>query len=154
MWQTLTGWFTTLDPTTQRVILASAGLVALTVTWRLLSAVGRARADRARRAELRRTMGYVQEQREELERAAERILATSSSRGLTGYVVVRQLEAVVTDNHSSPVQAMLVLKAEAARLGANALINVVASRQPSGKCAAQGDAVVVKPVGQPRAPGG
>jgi hypothetical protein len=104
------------------------------------------RADAARRAQIRRTQAAVQEQLEELERLAGRIIATSSTRSIAGFALVRQIEAVFTDNHPTPAKAVEALKAAAARKGANAIVNLSGKREPNGKCSASGDAVVVKPL--------
>ena len=87
----------------------------------------------------------MQLQQEELDRLAARILATSSTGTIAGFTLVRQIEAVYTDGHPSPNKAVQVLKAQAAEKGANAVINLVGERLPSGKCQAHGDAVIVRP---------
>ncbi|MCO6436222.1 MAG: hypothetical protein J5J06_03950 [Phycisphaerae bacterium] len=75
---------------------------------------------------------------------AARIMATSSTPGIVGYEIVRQIEAVYVDGFRRPEEATEGLKAVAAMKGANALTNVRTSRDAAGKYAAAGDAVLVK----------
>lgn len=136
------------------LLIGAAGLVA---AWFLLGVLRRVRAAgdaRRRQAELRRHYGQMQMQQAELERLAARVIATSSTGQVAGFELVRQIEAVFTDGHPSPNKAAEVLKALAAEKGANAIINLAGQRLPSGKCAAHGDAVIVRPVGAASTPGG
>lgn len=80
----------------------------------------------------------------ERQRAAERILATSSTAEIAGYELIRQVEAVYVDGFRHPEEALQGLKAAAALKGANALTHVGHTRSASGRCAASGDAVVVR----------
>ncbi|HUU94477.1 MAG TPA: hypothetical protein VM487_01960, partial [Phycisphaerae bacterium] len=84
------------------------------------------------------------------ERLAGRIVSTSSTTTIAGFEIVRQIEAVFADGHPSQSKAVEALKALAAEKGANALINLGSARLPSGRCVAQGDAVVVRPVAERR----
>lgn len=78
---------------------------------------------------------------------AARILATSSTDVLTGYDIVEQVEAVFVDGFRRPEDALEGLKAAAALKGATAIVNVRQKRDPSGRCSAQGDAVIVRKTG-------
>ena len=92
----------------------------------------------------------------ERQRAAEGILATSSTAEIAGYELIRQVEAVYVDGFRHPEEALQGLKAAAALKGANALTHVGHTRSASGRCAASGDAVVVRLIesehDQPSAP--
>ena len=96
---------------------------------------------------------WIEEERErkavlrrEIDRQAGHIMATSSTGAIAGFEIVRQIEAVFTEGHASPQDAVAALKATAAEKGANAVINLSGQRQGTGKCAAHGDAVMVKPI--------
>lgn len=78
---------------------------------------------------------------------ASRIVASSSTGAIAGYEVIEQVEAVFVDGFRRPEDALEGLKASAAMKGANALLNVRHERGPSGKCAAAGDAVIVRRAG-------
>ncbi|MFH1417944.1 MAG: hypothetical protein ABII12_06635 [Planctomycetota bacterium] len=84
--------------------------------------------------------------------AAEKIISTSSTATVAGYEIVRQIEAVFVEGLRSPGEATSALKASAGKLGANAVINLSQERTAAGRCTAQGDAVVVRPLR--RAPAG
>ncbi len=134
-------------------ILAAAGAIILVaIVARVLRARREAAYFAARRRELRQTRGYLYMQQQELEQAAGRIVATSSTGTIAGYRVVRQIEAVFCDGQVSPVRAVTVLKAMAAEKGANALINLSGEQLPSGKYVARGDAVIIRPE-EPQADG-
>jgi len=79
---------------------------------------------------------------------AERIVATSSTEQITGYRIIRQIEAVFVDGFRRPDEAIEGLKAAAAMKGGNAVTHVRHSPSQLGKYSASGDAVVVEPVGQ------
>ena len=136
------------NPVTLLVILMSSiAIVAI-----LSSIVGRGR----KRGGKHRS--WIDQERErkagergEIERQAKHIIATSSTAAITGFEVVRQIEAVFTEGHMNPQDAVNALKAAAAEIGANALINLSGQRQGTGKCAAHGDAVMVKPMEMPEA---
>ena len=83
---------------------------------------------------------------------ASQIIATSSTGNVAGYEIVRQIEAVFEDGHRSPAEAIESVKAAAAQRGANAVGNLSQQRTTSGRCAASGDAVVVKPIVPPKPP--
>ena len=117
-------------------------MVIVAASWRSRR---EAAATKRRQSDLRRHYGAMQLQQEELERLASRILATSSTSTIAGFALVRQIEAVYTDGHPSQNKAVQVLKALAAEKGANAVINLVGERLPTGKCQAHGDAVIVRP---------
>lgn len=145
-------WLNNQDPVVQLVVMAAGALIVLALLGTLLRGWRERRADAARRAQVRRTQAAVQEQLEEQERLALRIVATSSTRTIAGFAVIRQIEAVFTDNHQTPAKAVEALKAAAARKGANAIVNLSGKREPNGKCSASGDAVVVKPLAPRGAP--
>ncbi|MBN2562131.1 MAG: hypothetical protein JXQ75_14490 [Phycisphaerae bacterium] len=79
--------------------------------------------------------------------AAERIIATSSTGIIAGYEIVRQVEAVFVEGHRTQGEAIRALKATAASRGANAIINLAQQHTAAGRCTAQGDAVVLRPIG-------
>lgn len=148
--QTLLNWN---DPLVRSAAYALGGLVLLLILLRLLQRRRDNAAFARRRAELQQTYGSMQMQQEQIDRLAAKIIATSSTPTIAGFEIVRQVEAVFTDGHQSPAKAVQVLKALAVERGANALINLSGVRQPSGKCAASGDAVIVRVV-QPQPPTG
>ncbi|MBW7906999.1 MAG: hypothetical protein LC135_11775 [Phycisphaerae bacterium] len=119
-------------------------VVVLAVAIRWWQRRREAAYDARRRAELRESRGYLYMQQQELERLAARIIATSSTATIAGFQIVRQIEAVFTDGHISPTRAVDVLKALAAEKGGNAIVNLASERLPTGKCAARGDAVIVR----------
>ena len=82
---------------------------------------------------------FVQKRREE----ASKIVATSSTSSIAGYILVEQVEAVFVDGFRRPEDAIEGIKAVAAMKGANAVINVCHNRTSGGKCSASGDAVIV-----------
>ncbi len=137
------------DPLVQRFALAAAGIVALALVLRIIQRRREAAAWRSQRERLRETYGQIQLQQQEVERLALQIIATSSSRTIAGFALLRQIEAVFTDGHQTPGKAVEMLKALAAQKGANAIINLHSDRLPTGKCMAQGDAVVVKAPSRP-----
>lgn len=89
--------------------------------------------------------GHTEEEIARDEQAAMQIIATSSTLFIAGYELVRQVEAVFVEGYRTPQEASTALKATAARRGANAIINLTHQRTAAGKCAAQGDAVVIEP---------
>lgn len=127
------------------VIAASALIVAVSILSWIVN-------KRRERADARRRGEWLRAQRErdhieyaEIERLSRRIIATSSTATIAGFDIERQIEAVVTDGHPTPPAAVEALKAHAARLGANAVINLDSQRLGTGKCSARGDAVIVRP---------
>lgn len=133
------------DPVVDAIIVGG-GLIVLLTLLGLLGRLRRASRESRMRAELRRHYRFADEQRLGQARLAARITATSSTGVIAGFEVVRQIEAVFTDGHPTPSQAVEALKAIAAAQGANAIINLSTERPPSGKCLARGDAVVVCPI--------
>lgn len=133
------------DPVTTIVVAAVlVGVLSVAAYW-----VGRRREvrDSAARSDwLRRERERSATQREEMSRLARRIIASSTTRSIAGFTIVRQIEAVFTDGHATPPDAVEALKAVAAAKGANALINLTGERQGTGKCSARADAVMVRPI--------
>ena len=138
-------WLKLEDPLVQKFVYGAAAFIVLVLVVRFWQRRREAAAAARRRSELRQTYSQLQLQQREIEQLARRIIATSSTATIAGFEIVRQIEAVFTDGHRSPTEAAEVLKALAARKGANALVNLAGTRLPSGKCAASGDAVVVRP---------
>jgi hypothetical protein len=127
-------------------IVAGAGIVfVLSVIAYVWKRYREARYYARRRVDLRKQRDFLETQQREIEQLAGRIIATSSTVSIAGYTIVRQIEAIFTDGHPTPNQAVQWLKAIAAEKGANAIINLTNARPPSGKCLAHGDAVVVRP---------
>lgn len=142
-----TAW-TNADPLVQKIIIGAAGLVVLSL---LLGWLGRRReAASARRAnaELRAGMAEVRLKQTQLEELAAAIVATSSTAKIVGYKVLRQVETVFSDGEKSSAAAVMLLKALAARKGANAIINLDTRQTPSGKWVARGDAVCIEEAGR------
>jgi len=140
------------NPVVMAVIGALIIVILLTAVARGLRGRREAREAATRRDKLRQQQGYLYMQRQEIERLAGRILATSSTGDIAGFRIVRQIEAITTDNHVSPPQAVEALKALAAEKGGNAIINLESSRLPTGKCTASGDAVIIRDEAAPAAP--
>lgn len=139
-------WLQFADPFVQKVVLIAAGAILLILVASIWQRRREAAAYARRRAELRKTYGDVQMRQQQIRALAEQIIATSSTTAIAGFVIVRQIEAVFTDGHKTPADAVDSLKALAARQGANALINLASQRLPSGKCVANADAVIISPV--------
>ncbi|MCG3127334.1 MAG: hypothetical protein CHACPFDD_02192 [Phycisphaerae bacterium] len=133
------------DPVTL-IIIAAAAIVLLSIA----AAWHRRRLDRAiatqRRSAILSQRQRNAGQRADVARLASRIIATSSSPAIAGFEIVRQIEAVFTDGHATPTDAVEALKAIAATLGANALVNLESQRVGTGKCTARGDAVMARPL--------
>jgi hypothetical protein len=133
-----------LDPVVEKIVLGALALVIVAVLlhfigrWRDATAAARFRAD------LHAGFEEVRLQHEEIKRLAEQIMATSSTGRIAGYGLVRQVEAVFSEGQKSAEAAVELVKAHAARKGANAVINLRTQQIPSGKWVAGGDAVVVK----------
>lgn len=134
------------DPVVQGIVGGAALVIVAAVVIRLVSRRMEQAAAARRRRELQATRGELARKQEEIERLASRIIATSSTRTIAGFAVERQIEAVFTEGHPSPARAVDVLKALAAEKGANAIVNLDSQRLPSGRCAASGDAVIVRPI--------
>ncbi len=137
-----------LDPVVEKIVLGALALVLVAV---LLHFIGRWR-DAAAAARFRNDLhaGFeeVRLQQQEIKRLTEHIVATSSTPRIAGYELVRQIEAVFGEGQKSAEAAAELVKAHAARKGANALINLRTQQIPSGKWVAGGDAVVVKTVAE------
>ena len=141
-----------MDPFARRVVIGAAVALGLVILLVILGRIRRGIERRRMRVTVRRRQAAMAAEQKTLRTLAEQILATSSTDRIAGYEVVRQIEAVFTDNHNGPREAIDALKALAARKGANALLNVREQRLPSGKCAASADAVLVRQTGdQPSA---
>jgi len=139
------------DPVVLAIVVAAGAVIVLALILRMVRRARDAAGAARRRAEVRRQRGLIEKQKRQLAEQAGRIIATSSTGTIAGYDVVRQIEAVFTDGHATPNQAVEALKAVAAGKGANAIINLNSVRPPSGKCVAQGDAVVVEAPGEAKA---
>ncbi|MBN2447212.1 MAG: hypothetical protein JXO22_10825 [Phycisphaerae bacterium] len=133
-------------------IVGGAGLVlvliVLATIWQRVSA---ARESRRRRAQVRHTQSILAAEHKETQRRAEQIITTSSTGSISGFEVVRQVEAVFSDGHKTLALAVEAVKAIAARKGANAIVNLASERLPTGACAARGDAVIVRSLEPPGA---
>jgi uncharacterized protein YbjQ (UPF0145 family) len=79
---------------------------------------------------------------------AAKIVATSSTVAVAGYEIIRQIEAVFVEGLRTQEEAIIALKAVAARRGANAIVNITQQRTAAGRCTAQGDAVLIRPATQ------
>lgn len=143
-------WFH--DPVVRPVMLGAAALIGLVIVIRTFSAWRERRWVARQRKALRDTYGDLHARRQAIEQLVKRIIATSSTSRIVGFSVVRQIEAVFVDGQPTPERAVEELKARAAEIGANALINLASQRLPSGKCVASGDAVIVRPLSIPRGP--
>lgn len=128
------------------VIIVAAAVVIVSIG----SAIFRRRREAADTA---RRRGWLQRERkrsqaalQEIQKLADSVIATSSSALIAGFEIERQIEAVFTDGHPSPPEAVNALKAIAANLGGNALINLQSHRLSAGACVASGDAVVVRSI--------
>ncbi len=125
------------------VLMSSIAVVAI------LSAIfrrGRGRRKAGPRTWIEQERRRTAAARGEIERKAGHIIASSSTAAIAGFEIIRQIEAVFTEGHMTPQDAVNALKAAAAEKGANAVINLSGQRQGTGKCAAHGDAVMVKPI--------
>jgi hypothetical protein len=139
-------WQLLQNPVVRKLVTAAGVILLLLILGRIWRRWREAAAAARRRRELRRAYGHVQEQQREISELAAQIVATGSTAVIAGFQVVRQIEAVFTEGQRSPAEAVEALKALAARKGANAIINLNSERLASGKCAASGDAVLVRPL--------
>ena len=137
-------WLDFKDPIVSKIVYAAIGLLVLTVLLSVWNRFREARYYARRRKEIRKTQKAVELQQREADRLGTRIIATSSTNDIAGFEVVRQIEAVFTEGHKSPANAVEMLKALAAQKGANAIINLAGERPPGSKCVARGDAVIVR----------
>ena len=137
-------WLNWNDPITQLAILGAGVLILLMFVSKLFTGLREAAYAGRRRRDARARAAAAQEKLQEIERLSAKIIATSSSATIAGFEIVQQIEAVFVEGAPSPAAAVEELKASAARQGANAVINLNAVRLASGKCVANGDAVIVK----------
>ncbi|MCK4343110.1 MAG: hypothetical protein KAY37_15455 [Phycisphaerae bacterium] len=137
-------WLNLADPVAQKIVAGAAAFIVLVIVVRIWSGYRNKVIAARRRAELRRSYDSVRLQQEEIKRLADRIQTTSSTARITGFTIVRQVEAVFTEGRTSSVAALELCKALAAQKGGNAVINLQARQTPSGKWVASGDAVVVQ----------
>ncbi len=140
-------WLTLQEPFVRTVATGAVCMILIIVAVHIWQRRREAVAEARRRAERQRTYGQLQVQQRELTALAGQVVATSSTATIAGFEIVRQIEAVFAEGQRSPAAAVELLKALAAKKGANALINLSSQRLPSGKCVASGDAVVVRPLG-------
>lgn len=126
--------------------VATAFLVLVFVGRRASAAIRRRRPAAQLHPKLSRYGGLsdadVARQREE----AAKIVATSSSDRIAGYEIIRQIETVFVEGYRTSEEALLALKAAAGRLGANAIMNLSQQRTAAGRCSAQGDSVLIRPL--------
>ncbi len=132
---------------TDKLLLLVALAALLVVYWmvrRVSGALRRRRPIRLnpRLAQYGEPAGLTRARREQ----ASKIVATSSTDRIVGYDIIRQVEAVLVEGFRRPEEALEGLKAAAAMKGANAVTNVHTERTAAGRCAATGDAVVVREV--------
>ena len=77
--------------------------------------------------------------RDELARLS--TIPTSSSRQIHGRRVVRQLQFISVDNHTSQEEAEIEFRRQVSRVGGNGVINMAIRRHRGGYISIQGDAV-------------
>jgi hypothetical protein len=124
--------------------IATLVLVALVVLQRSLQFLRRRRPAAPLNPRLQK---YGERSAAELQadrQAAEKIIATSSTGRVAGYEVIRQIEAVFVEGYRTPDDAVTAIKVAAGKLGANAIINLSQQRSAAGRCACQGDAVLLR----------
>lgn len=146
--QTTQPLITGLDPLAVRIIVGAAVLVVVALLLRIIGRRREAVAAARARAELREGMQEVRLKLEEIHRLAERIITTSSTSHIAGYVIVRQVEAVFSDGCKSSALAVDMVKALAAQKGANGIVHLQSQQAPGGKWVASGDAVLIKALGR------
>ncbi len=132
------------DPVIIAIVAGAGVVIVLSILgriWQTLRGSGRSHLG----SQVRSIQKTMEARRRQLEQLSLKIETTSSTATIAGYEIVRQIEAVFTEGHPTPPAAVIALKAEAAIRGANAIVNLTTVRPPSGKCTAQGDAVVVRP---------
>ncbi len=132
------------DPVVLAVAAAAIAVILLALLFSRSERRSEQRRLQRRRDEAEARRAAEAEVRQQRERLCGMILATSSTGEIPGYAILRQVEAVFTDDHATPVEAVAALKAIAAAKGANALINLGTQRALNAKCQARGDAVVVR----------
>lgn len=135
-----------VDPLVRYIVAGSSLVLVLVVVAYVWQRV-RSRAElKRRRAEMQRTRGQLEARQQETQRRAAQIITTSSTGEISGFEIIRQVEAVFSDGHKTPGQAVEAIKAIAAQKGANAIANLASERLPTGACSARGDAVIVRPL--------
>ena len=111
--------------------------------------------ERKRRKEQSRRQKEINRRQKEINRQKEKeekekkeriqsIIATSSSNSIIGYCIIKQLEMVSHSDTLDEEEAKQELKDKAAKLGANAIINIRIVRSRGGEVSIQGDAVIVR----------
>jgi flagellar biosynthesis/type III secretory pathway M-ring protein FliF/YscJ len=132
-------------------LLPAAGavvvLIVIKVIWGFLARQARRRRPANIHPKLQK---YNVDRRALLEQQADEaaaIVASSTSARLAGYRITQQVEAVFVEEQRNPEEAMIALKAAAARHGANALINVQTTRA-GNSWTASADAVIAAPLKQ------
>ena len=127
-------------------LVAVIVLLVLRALWRVMTGGRRRRGPATIHPKLQKyNIDRAKLAREQREQAVS-IVATSTSTRLAGFRIVRQVEAVFVDGYPTPEDALIALKAEAVRRGANSLINVKTDRTGSSQCSASADAVVATPL--------
>lgn len=128
------------------VVSILAGLLVLTRLWRGVSrAIRRRRPPTIHPALQKYSIDHAALDRER-QRQAAAIIATSTGSRLTGFRIIRQVEAVFVEGFRTPEEALTALKAAAVKRGANAVLNVRTERSMAGRCTASGDAVLVSAI--------
>lgn len=139
-------WIQFNDPLVRWVVLGSIGVILLILLARARQRWRDSAYARQRRLDHQKRVALQRHDDEQSARLACKILATSSTSQIAGFEISRQIEAVFVEGRPTPADAVDQLKARAARLGGNAIVNLQAVRLPNGKCVANGDAVIVKPL--------
>lgn len=138
-----------MDP----LLIALAAGVAVVIIAAVVKYAWRRYAERRQFAWRARELRVRQQSREaqlrEMRTLAAEIVATSSTGTIVGFELVRQIEAIFSEGHKSPAEAVEGIKALARLKGANAIIHLHSERLASGTCQARGDAVVVRASGAP-----
>ncbi len=137
------------DPLAIKIVYAAAAFIVIVIVLSIISRRRSARRATGERAALRRGYDEFRLRKEEAEKLALRIEATSSTSRIAGFAIVRQVEAVFTEGRASSAAAFELCKALAAQKGANAIINLHTRQTPTGKWTASGDAVLVKAFSRP-----
>ena len=137
------------DPFVRKIVAGAAFFVLVVILLRIWRWRREAAAHIRRVSEISRSRhDDVRLQPEEIEKLAKDIRTTSSTARVTGFTIVRQVEAVFTDGRASSAAALELCKALAAQKGGNAIVNVQTKQGANGKWFASGDAVVVKQLGR------
>ncbi len=126
--------------------VATAFLLIVIVLGRMGAALRRRRRAAPLHPKLARYGGLSEAEISRQREDVLKIIATSSSDRIAGYEIVRQIETVFVEGYRTSEEALLALKAAAGRLGANAVMNLSQQRTAAGRCSAQGDSVLVRPL--------